>query len=125
LKKMMLVNWANAHKKMGDAQKAKEILESADWSAVSDNFRISVEAVLGEVSKVIDLMERVVKSSQLTKVDFREWPVFDWVRKDDAFRAEFERLFLEPIDTVGASEAGNVETVASETIEADDPGTIH
>lgn len=96
-RRMMVVNRANALRKMDKLEEANKVLEKMDWNSSSDQFRISVAAVQGDVGKVVSLMEVVKVSKSLGKRDFREWPVFDHVRSDQRFQEEFARVFGEPL----------------------------
>jgi hypothetical protein len=95
-RKMMVVNYANVKKLRGKKDESEKILSEEDWSAVNDSFRICVAAVRDDVSSVVKLMESVVNTDQLTKSDFRSWPVFNGIRENPQFVSEFERIFSEP-----------------------------
>ena len=97
IKKTMTVNLANAYKKIRDEGKAQEVIGEVDWSAATDDFQICVAAVRGDVDRVVELMPRVVREDLVKKADFREWPVFDWVREEDKVREKFQEIFGEPI----------------------------
>jgi hypothetical protein len=92
-RKMMVVNYANAQKLDGNVQLSQEILDSEDWSASTDNYRICVAAVKNDVETVVSLMTRVVETGTMTISSFREWPVFETVRSDPRFVEAFERGF--------------------------------
>jgi hypothetical protein len=95
---MMIVNLASSHKHAGALDKCNETLSKVDWSAVSDNYRICVASLNEEHEEVCRLMDIVFKAGSVSKQDFREWPVFDFVRKDDRFKEKFEEIFSEPFD---------------------------
>lgn len=102
IQRMMIVNLANALKKMDKADEAEKVLASVDWTATSDYFQICVAAVSGDTEGVVSRMETVMSEAvsneqKISKIGFREWPVFDDVRKEKAFEDEFERLFGEPL----------------------------
>lgn len=107
-KRMMIVNRANALKKLGKDDAAEKVLSSVEWQASSDKFQICVFAIRADVDAVVKKMEALKLSGEITKDDFRDWPVFDHVRADEKFRDEFERIFGEPLSAENKQEmAGN------------------
>lgn len=94
---MLIVNLASAHMHNDDKDLAMKVLDSVDWSASSDNYRICVAAIRGDVDDVIRLMDNVTTSKTVKKEDFREWPVFSFIRSDEKFQAKFASHFDEPL----------------------------
>lgn len=93
IRKMMVVNYANAEKLSGNAEASEKILDKEDWTAATDDFKICVAAVRDDLDTVIMLMPRVV-SAELMKIEaFREWPVFERTRAQSKFIEAFERGF--------------------------------
>ena len=115
IKKMMTVNLANAYKKLHDEKKAYEVIGEVDWSAATDDFQICVAAVRGDVDRVVELMPRVIQGELIKKADFREWPIFDWVREEGGVQEKFQDIFgepmLNPTDEEGISEKKEVSTM--------------
>ena len=97
VKKMMTVNLANAYKKLKDDPRALEVIKGVDWSAATDDFQICVAAIKEDVDRVVELMPRVTQGDLIKKSDFREWPVFDWVREEKSVQDKFQEIFGEPI----------------------------
>lgn len=109
LRKVMTVNLANASKKLGDSERCAKILADTDWSASSERFRISVAALNGDAEEFLRLMDIAGKAEIISKEEFREWPVFDWVRDDERIQTKFQEIFGEPmvlsrIESSGASQ---------------------
>lgn len=96
-KRMMTINLASFYKHSKQSDKSKEILEKTDWSACADNFQICVAALRAEVDDVVRLMPRVFANGQINKFDFRDWPVFDYVREDPKFSEAFKHLVGEDL----------------------------
>jgi hypothetical protein len=92
-RKVMVVNFANCKKLMGHREKSDEVLEKEDWTAADIDFQVCVAAVKGDADKVVSLINRAHKAGMLSADDFKDWPVFEEVRKDKRFIAEFERVF--------------------------------
>ena len=97
LTKMMTVNLANAYKKLAQEEKAHEIISGVDWSATTDDFQICIAAIREDIHDVVELMPKVVRAKLIGKSDFREWPVFDWIREDKSVREKFEEIYGEPL----------------------------
>ena len=97
VEKMMTINLANAYKKLGDDEKAKEIIAEVDWSAATDDFQICIAAIEQDIERFVELMTRVSQAKLLRKSDFREWPVFDRVREEQSVREKFEEIYGESI----------------------------
>ena len=101
-RRMIIVNRANALRKLKRQEEAEKVLASMDWSATSNYFQISVAAVRGDVEGVVSRMEAVKtdnpgEDQKISKQEFRDWPVFDQMRTEEKFRNEFERVFGEPL----------------------------
>jgi len=131
VRKMMVVNYANAIKLGGDRVQAAKILDDEDWSASTDDYRVCVAAVKGETATVVRMMKAVVESEKMKVEHFREWPVFETMRADSEFASAFEQQFGEKLmvdtearladttttdddDVAGAEEVGprqNTETI--------------
>ncbi len=124
IKKMMTVNLANAYKKMKNDEKAREVIEEVDWSAATDDFQICVAAVRGNIERVLELMPRVAQADSVKKSDFREWPVFDWVREEETVREKFQEIYGEPIIDPTDEEKRNDQESGSAMSELGTP-TIH
>lgn len=124
IKKMMTVNLANAYKKSKNDEKAQEVIQQVDWSAARDDFQICVAALQGNVERVVELMPRVAQARLVRKPDFREWPVFDWVREEKLVREKFQELYGEPIIDPTDEEKSDNQEAASAT-EEESAQTIH
>jgi hypothetical protein len=93
MRRMMVVNYANAIKLGGDKKRARSELAKYDWSATNSAFQISVAAVRDDTSEVVQLMPHAVKSGEISEVNLRSWPVFKTVRGEKAFQDKFRELF--------------------------------
>lgn len=92
---MLIVNLASAYKHSNDNDQAIKTLEKVDWSAVSDKYRICVASIKEDVDAFVKLMPNVVSAKYLNKTEFREWPVFSFVRSDEKVQQKFEEIFGE------------------------------
>lgn len=95
--RMMFINLANAYKKKGNIDKCKETLGEMDWSATSDLFSLALASLKDDVEGASSLMAGLARSGKLTADQFREWPVFDWIREESTIEKAFEESFGEPL----------------------------
>lgn len=123
--KMMVVNLASAYRHSKDEKRCLNTLASVDWSGSADEFKICAEALKVNVPEVVSLMGVVSQSNKITKENFRDWPVFDFVKDQEEFCAAFLSIFTEPFRE--ESKADNIEF--TETNEQDvvvtDGATLH
>ena len=97
VQKIMTINLANAYKKLDDDDKAQKVIAAVDWSAATNDFQICIAAIKGDIEGFVELMPLVAQGKLIDKSEFREWPVFDWVREERSVREAFQELFGEPI----------------------------
>jgi hypothetical protein len=96
-RKMMYVNLASAHRHSKNDELSLRVLSDIDWSGSSDDFKICVAALRGNIEEVIKLMPIVTNSKAISKDSFRRWPVFDFIRDKEEFLAKFREIFDEPL----------------------------
>lgn len=129
IRRMMVVNQANSHKLAGKPELAESVLSSHDWSATSDDFKISIAAIRGDTEQVVSLMPRVTADELVGKIGFRSWPVFRDQRKLPEFRAKFEEIFGEPLSREELVIKRSVEAEADDDAASSDraavTGTFH
>lgn len=102
--RMMVVNLANAIRLQGRPDDIDSVLTRYDWSAVGDEFKISVAAIRGETQEVVNLMKKIGPDGPVSISDYRTWPVFRGIRDTDEFKSTFLEVFDEeylPDDTSG------------------------
>jgi hypothetical protein len=92
VRRMMVVNYANAIKQGGDKARAIQELDKFDWTATSRKFQISVAAVKDDLATVLRLMPAVAKAD-IDESEFRTWPVFRDIRAEKSFQEKFRTLF--------------------------------
>tara|TARA_R110000737_G_scaffold326910_1_gene340871 strand:+ start:117 stop:1592 length:1476 start_codon:yes stop_codon:yes gene_type:complete len=109
IKRMMIVNLANAAKLGGNKGRCDKALSSHDWSATSYQFQVCVAAVRNDFQEVKRLLKLGGDVIEITSSDFRDWPVFKDARDDAEIQIVFEEVFGEPlrrdIDKVSLAEA--------------------
>jgi hypothetical protein len=91
--KMMTVNLANAVRLQGNKERARAILDKEDWSASDDSFNICVAAVREDVGSLIKYMKKMGANGSLAAEDYRTWPVFLNLRRNEDFSRAFFEIF--------------------------------
>jgi hypothetical protein len=100
------VNLAIAYSWQKREKECSDLLDGVDWTALADKFQLA-EAVLRRDNKRAALiMRRIGKSSEPSKADYRDWPLFRGFRKTEEFREAFQVIFGEPFRLVHPSAAG-------------------
>jgi hypothetical protein len=94
IRRMMVVNLANAIRLQGRHEEAKRLLNSEDWSASNDKFKICIASVGGKIEEVLEMMDALGR--RISATEYRDWPVFRNTRDDPRFVETFEKIFKEP-----------------------------
>lgn len=98
MRRMMVVNLANAVRLQGRDDEARMIISKEDWSASSQLFKVCIASVLGDIDEVISQMRLIGPSGEISEQDYRNWPVFRRIRSDKRFQMCFEEVFKSRIE---------------------------
>jgi hypothetical protein len=98
-RRVFVVNRAQTYKWLGDLAGTKSILDSEDWSACDDKFKIAVAVLRDEYSQAAKLMRIIGPDGSVKKAFYRSWPLFKEFRKTSDCRTTFEKVFGEPLET--------------------------
>ena len=92
--RMNVINLANAYKLLSNDKQSETVIESMDWTAVGNEFKISVAAIKGNVEEVVTLMKKIGSDDPIVgAAEYQQWPVFYSVRDDLIFTDTFKLLF--------------------------------
>ncbi|MDR0953514.1 MAG: hypothetical protein LBM71_04975 [Elusimicrobiota bacterium] len=94
--KPLKINLAQAYKWNGQEDFCKNIINSEDWSASSDLLLLAV-AVLQDKTNDACLLMKNKKAVDLNARDYREWPLFQKMRKEQKFQETFKKVFKEDL----------------------------
>lgn len=94
-KNVFIVNLALAYKLSKNIDECKKIVNSKDWSASSDKFKIAKAALCDEFDNTIKLMKKIGSNGEVTKLDYKAWPLFNELRKQKKFKIVFKEIFDE------------------------------
>lgn len=97
---LFLINRAQSYKWLGDEDRAKQIINSEDWSVVNDKYRLAKEIILDNFGEAISFMKKIGDNGDISKNDYREWPLFQRIREDKTFQNTFETIFHESFYSV-------------------------
>ena len=97
----MVVNRALAYKWGGNDKKARGIITQEDWSATSGRFRLAEAVILENYELAYDIMQEIGQNfHEVGLYDYREWPLFKEIRKENKFLELIEKIFGEPYNKV-------------------------
>jgi hypothetical protein len=97
VRRMMVVNLANAVRLQKREGEAKSILDKEDWTACNNTFKISVAAVRGDIDEVVRLMRVEGGNNPQLMEAYRTWPVYRGMRTEEQFMIAFEEIFGEAL----------------------------
>ena len=93
-RRMMVVNLATSIRLQGRVAEAQKVIDNEDWSAVGDSFKICAASARGDVDEVVRLIKYIGPNSKdIDAENYRIWPVFREMRKDDRFISAFREVF--------------------------------
>ena len=111
-----VVNRAQAYKWSGDEARALEILDSEDFSALSNEFRLADAVLRDDFKRACSLVRVIGANGAVDLDDYREWPLFREFRKHKEFESTILKIFKEPLNKISIegsmpspSEAANLE----------------
>jgi hypothetical protein len=90
----LLINRALSHKWLNDEEKCKKIVESKDWSATSNIFKLAKHVLLNEYEKAVEIMKLLANNStEIDHIAYREWPLFKSFRNQEIFKITLNELY--------------------------------
>ncbi len=89
------INLAIALKAQDKNDECAKIIESVDWSALADLFKVASCSLSEKYDEAKEIMLRIGPSSHPNKTEYKEWPVFRWFRKTNQFKEAFHQVFNE------------------------------
>lgn len=89
------INKALSKYLQNDKKKAKEIINSKDWSASSDDFKLAHLAITEDFDGCFILMRKMGSDGEVDKENYMTWPLFTELRQKEEFKVIFKDLFGE------------------------------
>lgn len=123
-----VVNHASSLLHLKQEQAGMKVLDDVDWTATSDDFRICVAALRKDYTEIRQILP-IIKASDKLKVDeLREWPVFDFVKKEEEFLSIFEEVygekFVVEVLSPKSTTTPKIDNEKGDIVEVSD-GTVH
>lgn len=100
LKNVFVVNQALSMYLQNKTKEAKKIINQKDWSATSDDFKLAHLVLNEEYEDCYLLMKKIGKDGEVDKENYRTWPLFLKLRKEDKFKETYREIFQEDYKVV-------------------------
>lgn len=95
----ILLNYAQAYKWSGQDEACQKLLAETDCTTWKDELLIPKLTLEGKFEQVYAKMRSVGKGSDiLTAENYRQWPIFKEIRKEEAFATLFKEIFEEELE---------------------------
>lgn len=100
IKNINIVNRSLSKYLRGEKEAAKEIIESKDWSASSDDFKLARHVLNEDFTACYDTMLRIGNSGAVDKHNYRTWPLFTALRTKAEFKKTYKSIFNEDFTVI-------------------------
>jgi len=92
LKLRILLNRAQTYKWLDKEKECFEIINSIDWSATGDMFKLASKVLIDDFQAACTIMKNIGDNEKVfNKTFYKDWPIFKKFRETD----EFKKLYLE------------------------------
>ncbi|MCK4587281.1 MAG: hypothetical protein KAU29_08060 [Gammaproteobacteria bacterium] len=98
------INLAIALKSQEKYEECENLIQSVDWSALSDMFKLASYVLTDNFDEASATMRRIGNTGRPKKIEYANWPLFKWFRKTDQFKTAYEDIFGEPFKIVTHTE---------------------
>lgn len=92
---IFMINLALSKHLSNKQDEARKILEEKDWSAYGNIFKLAVEIINKNYKKAYFLMKKIGKKGDIGKIEYKEWPLFEKIRKEKKFKKVYREIFKE------------------------------
>lgn len=94
-KNLYIVNKSLSQYLQDNKENALEIINSKDWSASSDDFKMAHLILSEKVDEVYSLMKKIGNEGVVHKENYKTWPLFYKLRKEEKFKKLYKEIFKE------------------------------
>lgn len=92
------INKALAYYLSNKKQDCVKVLDKHDWSATNDKFKLAIEVLKENYKESLELMKSIGnKNEHLNEEAYRDWPLFNDIRKTDEFKQTYKEIFGEEL----------------------------
>lgn len=109
-----VVNQAQAYKWSGDEAQSKNILSKEDFSALNDEFKLAEAVLKDDFPAAIGMVKKLYERGSPNLGDYREWPLFRELRKQEGFGAVILEVFGEPLNKIDVAAVKSEDEVGLE-----------
>lgn len=97
-RKIFLINYAIGLRFSGNAEKARELLGTVDWSGAAVDFKLADAVLRDAYDEASEIMRRAGKAGGelLKQRAYHEWPLFHEFRKTPQFLSTYEAIYGYP-----------------------------
>jgi hypothetical protein len=92
-KNLLIVNKSLSQYLQGNTKNALEIIESKDWSASSDDFKLAHLVLTDRNDDVYALMKKIGNTGEVQIANYKTWPLFIKLREEQKFKETFKEIF--------------------------------
>jgi len=92
---LLIVNKSLSQYLQGNTKNAVDIIESKDWSASSDDFKLAHLVLIEKNEEVYSLMKKIGNRGEVHKGNYKTWPLFLKLREEQKFKETFKDIFGE------------------------------
>jgi hypothetical protein len=94
-KNIFIVNKSLSLHLQGKNDLAKEVINSKDWSASSDDFKLAHLIINEKHDEICALMKKIGKNGDVDRLEYKSWPLFYKLRNEDKFKETYKEIFGE------------------------------
>lgn len=95
LKNMFIINCSLSQYLQDKKDDAKTVLDKKDWSASSDDFKLAYAVLIDDFEKAYEIMLKIGDNGEVESSDYKHWPLFNVIRKEEKFKETFKTIFKE------------------------------
>jgi hypothetical protein len=94
-KNYFIINSALSKYLQNKKDEAKQILVKKDLSASNDALKIAYAVLTDDFERAYEIMIEIGDSGEVDKSDYKQWPLFNIIRKEDKFKETYRTIFKE------------------------------
>lgn len=92
---MLIINKAQAYKWIKNEERCCEILNSEDWTAYEDKFKIGVTVLRDDFKSAYKLMKHLKHNPDFHRAFYKDWPIFKKLRREEKFKDVYKECYDE------------------------------
>jgi hypothetical protein len=99
LRLRILLNRAQAYKWLGQDEECRKIIESVDWTATGELYKLGSAVLLEDYDRAIETMKSIGNNEKIIeKVFYKDWPIFKKFRQIEKFKNAYLEIFSETFE---------------------------